>query len=59
MGSDNFPIDRPSLEILLKSRSERFDYILAHNEDFEEAKMIYQEIKELRLRLNEINPNKS
>jgi hypothetical protein len=56
MGSNFFPSDRPSLEIQLQSRSERFDYVLEHNEDFEEAKMIYQEIKVLRLRLNEINP---
>jgi len=59
MGSNFFPSDRSSLEIQLQSRSERFDYVLEHNEDFEEAKMIYREIKELRLRLNEINPKRS
>jgi hypothetical protein len=59
MGSKYFPSDRSSLEIQLQSRSERFDYDLEHNEDFEEAKMIYREIKEMRLRLNEINPKRS
>jgi hypothetical protein len=56
MGSDFFPSDRPSLEIQLQSRSERFDYVLEHNEDLEEAKIIYREIKELKSRLNEMNP---
>jgi hypothetical protein len=56
MESNVFSSDRSSLEILLQSRSERFDYVLEHNEDFEEAKKIYQEIKELRSRLNKINP---
>lgn len=55
MGTEFFPPERSSLEIQLQSRSERFDYILEQNEDFEEAKMIYKEIKELRSRLNEIN----
>jgi hypothetical protein len=59
MGSNFFSSDRSSLEIQLQSRGERFDYVLEHNEDFEEAKMIYKEIKELRLRLNEINPERS
>ena len=59
MGSNFFPSDRSSLEIQLQSRSERFDYLLEQNEDFEEAKMIYREIKELRLRLNENKPKRS
>jgi hypothetical protein len=59
MSSKNFPSEMSSLEIQLQGRSERFDYVLEHNEDFEEAKMLYKEIKELRLRLNEINPERS
>jgi len=50
--------DISSLEIELKSKSDRFDYVLERDEDFEEAKMIYREIKELRLRINEINPKR-
>ena len=59
MGLNYFPSDRTSLESQLQSSSERFDYVLEQNEDLEEAKMIYREIKELRLRLKEIKPNRS
>jgi hypothetical protein len=49
--------DKSSLEIQLQSKSERFDYVLEQNEDFDEAKILYREIKKLRLRINEINLN--
>ena len=56
MGSNFFPSDRSSLENQLHSKSVRFDYVPKHCEDLEEAKMIYREIKELRLRMNKISP---
>ena len=55
MESNFSETDRFLLEIELKTKSDQFDYVLEINENFEEAKMIYREIKKLRLRLNEIN----
>jgi hypothetical protein len=59
MESKIFPSGMSSLEIQLQSSSERFDYVLENNVNFDEAKRIYKEIKELRLRLKEINPETS
>jgi hypothetical protein len=47
--------EKMSLQLQLQSKSEKFDYAIEHEEDCESAKLIYREIKELRVRLKEIN----
>ena len=47
--------EKISLQLQLQSKSEKFDYAIEHEEGCETAKIIYREIKELRVRLKQIN----
>jgi hypothetical protein len=51
--------EKISLQLQLQAKSEKFDYAIEHEDDCEKAKLIYREIKELRLRLKEINLKES
>ena len=55
MKSDNLHSERISLQLQLQSKNEEFDYAIEKEENIEEAKMLYQEIKELRARLKNMN----
>ena len=47
--------ERISLQIQLQSKNEQFDYAIEQEDDFETAKLLYQEIKELRVRLKQFH----
>jgi hypothetical protein len=55
MQSNKLRSERVSLQIQLQQKNEKFDYAIEHKEDCEEAKLIYREIKKLKMRLKEIN----
>lgn len=55
MQSNFLHSEKSSLLVQLNSRSEKFDYVLNLEEDFEAAKIIYMEIKTLRERLVDLN----
>jgi protein-arginine kinase activator protein McsA len=53
--TDNLHSERISLQILLQSKNEEFDYVIENEENFEEAKILYREIKALKLKLKNMN----
>ena len=55
MQSNYLHSEKSSLLVQLHSSSEKFDYVLNLEEDFEAAKIIYMEIKTLRERLVDLN----
>jgi hypothetical protein len=54
MDSNNLHTERITLQIQLQSKNEQFDYAIEQENDFEAAKLLYQEIKELKIRLKQI-----
>jgi len=44
-----------SLQIQLQSKNEEFDYVIEKEENLEEAKILYREIKALKLKLKNMN----
>jgi hypothetical protein len=55
MQTVNLHSERISLQIQLQSKNEEFDYAIEKEENFEEAKILYREIKALRLKLKNMN----
>jgi protein-arginine kinase activator protein McsA len=53
--TDNLHSERISLQIQLQSKNEEFDYVIENEENFEEAKILYREIKALKLKLKNMN----
>jgi len=51
MESNHLHGERISLQIQLQTKNEKFDHAIEQEEDFETAKMLYREIKELKATL--------
>jgi len=51
----NLHSERISLQIQLQSKNEEFDYVIENEENLEEAKILYREIKALKLKLKNMN----
>ncbi len=55
MQSNYLNSEKVSLQLQLESKNEMFDYALEQDDDCAAAKIIYREIKELRIRLKEMS----
>ena len=53
--TDNLHSEMITLQIQLQSKNEEFDYVIENEENFEEAKILYREIKALKLKLKNMN----